>query len=61
MIHTIRIFVLRVETLIDISQASDVFEDECSDKLRNQIYALADPEAPEPFRDAMHRLGYQNY
>jgi hypothetical protein len=54
-------FIQRVETLKNISDAYYVFEDECSAALRDLIYDFADPGAAEPFREAMHNLGFDAY
>ena len=43
------------------AEAADVFEQRCSDKLRGQIYQFAGSTSPEPFRSAMHSLGYTHY
>lgn len=61
MITTIVEFIIRVNALPDISDACDVFEDECTDKLRDQIYDLADPDSVEPFRSAMNNMGFVDY
>jgi len=61
-ISTIREFVLFVELqLINLSDASDVFEDQCTSNLRDLIYSFADPESNEPFRSAMFNLGFTEY
>lgn len=39
----------------------EVFEEQCSDELRAQIYSLADADTPEPFRSAMHNIGFTDY
>lgn len=54
-------FIQRVETLKNISDAYYVFEDECSAELRDLIYGFADSGAAEPFRVAMHNLGFDAY
>jgi hypothetical protein len=54
-------FIQRVETLKNISDAYCVFEDECSVALRDLIYSFAGPDAAEPFREAMHNLGFDAY
>ena len=61
MIDTLDDFINRVETLSDISNAYDVFEYECTDKLRDYIYGFADTGVAEPFREAMHNLGFDTY
>ncbi len=61
-ISTIREFVLFLELeLINLSDASDVFEDQCTSNLRDLIYSFADPESPEPFRSAMYNIGFTEY
>jgi hypothetical protein len=54
-------FIQRVETLKNISDAYYVFEYECSAELRDLIYNFADPGSVEPFRVAMHNLGFDTY
>lgn len=61
MLQTLREFVLALEALETLDTAADLFEDNCSDELRTQIYELAHPNSPEPFRSAMYNLGYTNY
>lgn len=61
MIRTVVRFIQRVQELKDVSDAYDLFEDECTDALRDKIYDLADPASPEPFRSAMTKLGFVNY
>jgi hypothetical protein len=61
MITTLRDFILRIETLDDISDAYYVFEGECTDLVRRVIYNMTDPTGAEPFRDAMHIMGYKEY
>lgn len=39
----------------------DAFEDDCSDEVRDEVYAYSDPDSPEPFRNAMFNLGFVNY
>ena len=61
MLTTLNDFILHVETLTKISDAYSVFEFECTDSLRNEIYAMADEGESEPFRAAMHNLGFDTY
>ena len=61
MLNTLVEFINRVESLKDIADAYDVFEDECSNELRDYIYTFADPDECEPFRAAMHNLGFDTY
>lgn len=60
-IKTVREFVLRVESLKNLQGAYDVFEDECTDELREVIYQFANRRSPEPFRSAMIKLGFEKY
>ena len=39
----------------------ELFEDECTEELRDLIYSLADQESPEPFRSAMINIGFTEY
>ena len=61
MIRSIDEFILRVKNLDNVSDAYDLFEYLCTDELRDIIYSIADPASAEPFRNAMHRLGFVNY
>jgi hypothetical protein len=61
MLSTVREFIAACNLLSDISDAYYVFEDRCSEELRNTLYLLADADTPEPFRSAMHKLGYPQY
>lgn len=61
MIDSINEFCKRVNQLDDISNAYILFEDECTDQLRDLIYACADRDVYEPFRSAMHNLGFDSY
>ena len=61
MIATVNDFVAQVKTLKRVSDAYDVFEYDCTDAVRASIYALADKDSNEPFRDAMHTLGFKRY
>lgn len=54
-------FVNRVANLADISDAYDLFEFECTDSVRDQVYSFADKDSPEPFRSAMYNLGFKTY
>ena len=44
-----------------IDDMYDVFEDDTTDKVRDEVYSLADPKSPEPFRSAMIKLGFKDY
>jgi hypothetical protein len=61
MITTLKGFILRVAELDDVHDAYYVFEEECSDQLRDYIYSLAIPDSSEPFRSAMISMGFDNY
>ncbi len=61
MLNTLNEFIAKVESLRDISDAYDVFEFECTDQLRDYIYTFSDPDVSEPFRNAMHNLGFETY
>lgn len=61
MLHTLKDFVLRVNELEFVSDAYYLIEEECSESLIDSIYALADADSAEPFRNAMHKLGFTNY
>jgi hypothetical protein len=61
MLNTLNEFIAKVESLSNISDASDVFEFECADELRDYIYTFSDPNSVEPFRNAMHNLGFDTY
>ena len=60
-VSTLKDFVLRVTALNDVSNAYDIFEYECTNALRNQIYALSSNNYNEPFRTSMHILGFTTY
>ena len=61
MLATIREFVLAVENLQRISDAHYLFEDECTENLRELIFSFSDADTPEPFRSAMYNLGFTEY
>ena len=60
-LKTLRDFIRRVDQLKNVQDAYDVFEDECTDDLREVIYDFADLKSPEPFRSAMIKLGFKKY
>jgi hypothetical protein len=60
MLNTIKDFVMRVNELDSVHDAYYVFEEECSDALRDRIYRIAEGSA-EPFRSAMIELGFTDY
>lgn len=39
----------------------DLFEDGCTEELRELIYSFGDPDCYEPFRDAMYNLGFVDF
>jgi len=45
----------------DISDMYGVFEYNTAENVRNEVYKLADPKSPEPFRSAMSKLGFKDY
>lgn len=59
MISTIKQFIMMC--IARPGNEADLFEDSCTEEVRSQIYALADPESPEPFRSAMIALGFTDY
>jgi hypothetical protein len=61
MLKTLNEFILKVESLKNISDAYDIFEFECVDELRDYIYTFSDKNSSEPFRAAMHNLGFDTY
>ena len=61
MIVTLADFIDRVRSLSDISEAYDLFEDESTDFVRDAVICHSDPDSPEPFRNAMHNLGFTDY
>lgn len=61
MLATMREFVLAVESLQNISDVYDLFEDECTETLRELIFSFSDTNSPEPFRSAMYNLGFTEY
>ena len=61
MLNTLNEFIAKVESLKNIADAYDVFEFDCTDQLRDYIYTFSDPDESEPFRAAMHNLGFETY
>lgn len=59
MITTVKDFIIRVEALADKSDAYYLFEDECSEQVRDAVYQLAEIDNPEPFRSAMSVIGFE--
>jgi hypothetical protein len=60
MISNIAQFIQQCEVSTN-AQIYDLFELNCSDEVRNDVYMWADPTSPEPFRSAMYNLGFTNY
>ena len=60
MITTIAEFIQQCEVSTN-DQIYDLFESNCSDKVRNEVYFFADLTSPEPFRSAMYNLGFTDY
>ena len=61
-IDTLRMFILMCNADPDNHDAIyEMFEDDCTLGLRKQIYTLADNGSSEPFRSAMHNIGFPNY
>lgn len=61
-ITTLRMFILMCNadpTNIDLIY--EMFEDDCTEELRNQIYSLSDPDDLEPFRAAMINMGFPDF
>jgi hypothetical protein len=42
-------------------QIYEMFEFNCNDTVRTEVYFWADLTSPEPFRSAMYNLGFTNY
>lgn len=61
MITSLTEFVDRVRNLNEIQEAYNLFEFETSEKVRDAVYRLADANAREPLRSAMHNLGFTSY
>jgi hypothetical protein len=62
MITTLKDFIVRVNELTDVSDAYDLFEDECTEEVRDIIYSIsAEEDSPEPFRAAMRKMGYADF
>lgn len=61
MLNSLESFRQAVDQLEDLHDAYWIFEEDCTEQLVATIYSYADPDAIEPFRSAMHALGYVNY
>lgn len=44
-----------------ITKFFEMFEKHTTEKVREQIYSLADKDTPEPFRSAMVNIGFTRY
>lgn len=61
-IATITQFKAKVQSLTNPVDVFDIFEDGCTEELREEIYALsAHLDSNEPFREAMHILGFTEF
>jgi hypothetical protein len=61
MLNTLTEFVDRVKELDNVYDAYHVFEEECTDELREDIYNMSEANSAEPFRSAMYNLGFSDY
>ena len=61
LVSNLRTFILLVIANYDQQYIYELFEDGCTQRLRDQIYSLADPDTPEPFRSAMINMGFEDY
>lgn len=61
LVSNLRTFILLVIANYDQQYIYELFEDGCTQRLRDQIYSLADPDTPEPFRSAMYNMGFVDY
>lgn len=61
LISNLRTFILLCIANYDHQHIYELFEDGCTQQLRNQIYSLADPDTPEPFRSAMINIGFPDF
>jgi len=60
MVKNIAEFIQRCEVSTN-EQIYEMFEFECSDEVRTDVYFWANPTSPEPFRSAMYNLGFTEY
>ena len=60
MINSVAAFVAAAKNLSN-DDIVYMFEHETEEAVRAEIYALADVNSPEPFRNAMNKLGFVNY
>jgi hypothetical protein len=61
MITSVVEFLERVRGLENIADAHDIFENECTDQVRDIIINNAESGSAEPFRSAMHKFGFKDY
>ena len=61
LVSNLRTFILLCIANYDQQSIYELFEDGCTQRLRDQIYSLADPDTPEPFRSAMYNMGFVDY
>jgi hypothetical protein len=60
MIATLAEFIQKCEVSTN-EQIYEMFEHNCSDEVRTDVYFWANPNSSEPFRSAMYNLGFTNY
>jgi hypothetical protein len=60
MITNIAEFIQKCEVSTN-DQIYEMFEFECSDKVRTDVYFWANPASSEPIRSAMYNLGFTEY
>ena len=60
MITTLAQFIQQCEVSTN-AQIYEMFEFNCNDTVRTEVYFWADLTRPEPFRSAMYNLGFTNY
>ena len=60
MITNIAEFIQKCEVSTN-DQIYEMFEFECSDEVRTDVYFWANPASSEPFRSAMYNLGFTEY
>lgn len=61
MITTLKAFCIATEQLQDIADAASLFEDHTTEEVRALMYSMAPQGSAEPFRAAMHIIGYVQY
>ena len=60
MIDSLGEFVTRCENATN-AEIYEMFEFYCTDRVRTLVFVFADSFSSEPFRSAMHNLGFTNY